>query len=230
VKKVGQYRIIPFLKSKGIWELDYAFITHTDADHISGLKELLLSMDNNGLAGRIYNGNIVIRHLVLPYIQEKNKTYLDLISLAESKGIEIFYIQRGDAVTDGNISITCLHPLSGYTADSLNAYSTVLSVKYKEFDLLLTGDLEADGESLIMKEKNEVNGKESAYHLPVDMDYDILKVAHHGSKNSTLDNFLSIVKPEYSIVSCGKDNRYGHPNPELLQRRTHSRSMSRRLR
>jgi competence protein ComEC len=47
-----------------------------------------------------------------------------------------------------------------------------------------------------------------------------MKVAHHGSKNSTLDNFLSIVKPEYSIVSCGKDNRYGHPNPELLQRLT----------
>jgi competence protein ComEC len=93
----------------------------------------------------------------------------------------------------------------------------VLGITYGEFDLLLTGDLEKDGEDRVLTylQKQDTS---SAPLPPAAMDYDILKVAHHGSKNATQDTFLKIIQPEIALISCGKDNRYGHPHKELLER------------
>jgi competence protein ComEC len=215
VSKVGQYRIEPFLKSKGVSKIDYAIMTHADADHISGLKELMEGMNQSDtrigfikdINKNFYNGSIQIKHLILPAISSKDDAYKELVVLAESNGIPILYIKKGDIMEDGKLKITCLHPVPNFIFTSRNAYSTVLSVNYKEFDLLLTGDLEEDGEELLVKtlENSTVN-------------YNILKVAHHGSKYSSYEDFLNIVKPEISIISCGLDNSYGHPHSELINR------------
>ena len=219
VKNVGQYRLVPFLKASGVWELDYAIVTHTDADHISGLKELINAMeDASRLNESTYKGNIVIRHLILPNTSMKDDSYISLVTLAELKGIEVLYISKGDVIRDGEITITCLHPSALYATTSRNAYSTVLSVSYKQFDLLLTGDLEADGEELVtnLLKNNILNDSEEP--VKVATDYDVLKVAHHGSKYSTSEDFLNIIKPEFAVISCGKDNSYGHPHDELIER------------
>lgn len=84
----------------------------------------------------------------------------------------------------------------------------VLSISYNEFDMLLTGDLEMDGEGLVLKEM-EVLGKEN---------YEVLKVAHHGSEYSTSEKFLEKVIPQISIISCGLENSYGHPHKKLIDR------------
>ena len=83
--------------------------------------------------------------------------------------------------------------------------------------MLLTGDLEAEGERLLIQRlKDEAYDRE--WGICPAIDYDVLKVAHHGSRNATLDELLQLTRPEISIVSCGKDNGYGHPHPELLER------------
>jgi competence protein ComEC len=205
LKGVGTYRLEPFLLSAGTDELDYAIMTHSDSDHISGLSEL------------IGNGRIAVRTLLLPYLASKDEAYARLEGLAREKKISVRYIRAGDRIRDGNIQITCLHPSPGYLAQSVNSYSTVLSVTYGDFDMLLTGDLERDGEQIITKLlQNEDYW--SGYDYRPAADYDILKVAHHGSRNSTFDAFLALIKPEISIISCGKNNSYGHPHAELLER------------
>ena len=89
--------------------------------------------------------------------------------------------------------------------ESGNAASMVLKVQYKEFDLLLTGDVEGKGEEILTKNKSV--GK-----------IDVLKVAHHGSKNSTTKEFLDLAKPKVALISAGQKNSYGHPHKETLKR------------
>lgn len=196
VSEVGKYRLMPFLKASGISIIDYAIVTHADNDHVSGLKELLTEYEDSG---------IQIQYLVLPDTTLKDDAYMELVSLASEHQINLLYLSRGDIISDGDITFTCLHPYPGYDTDSRNAYSTVLSVSYGRFDMLLTGDIEGDGESSMLQ---------SGFLK----DYDVLKVAHHGSQYSTSEEFLTVTKPEISVISCGKDNSYGHPHKELIER------------
>lgn len=197
VSGVGKYRIITFLKAKGIRKVDYAIMTHTDKDHISGLVELIeSSRQKNGIA---------IEHLVLPHIEAIDEVYISLVQLAEKQGIKVVYIEKGDVLKDGRMRITCLHPYLDFMPESKNAYSTVLSLEYGAFKALFTGDLEGEGEIEVL-------------HSPYLLDYNILKVAHHGSKNSTSQEFLEKIKPEIAVISCGKGNSYGHPSVELVER------------
>ena len=130
---------------------------------------------------------------------------LEIEEIARKKSCQIFYIKAGDIIREGNLCITCLHPADDYLVKTNNGYSVVLSVNYKEFDMLLTGDLEVDGEDLILESFDK------GY-------YDVLKVAHHGSKFSTGQEFLRATNPDYALISCGENNIYGHPHEELLDR------------
>ncbi len=203
--RIGTYRIVPFLKSQGIHRLDYAIITHSDQDHINGLMELLREE------------LFPIRCLVLPELSIKDEAYLNLETLAIEKGIRVQYMKAGDYLKEGLLEIYCLHPASDDIPITSNSGSTVLSVTYGEFDMLLTGDLEAEGErQLIQRLKDNTYRRE--WGIDPAIDYDVLKVAHHGSKYSTSEEFLDLICPEYALISCGEDNWYGHPHPDLLQR------------
>ncbi len=163
-----------------------------------------------------YEGNIIIGHLILPDVQEKDQEYMDIVTLAENKGIKVLYIQKGDIIKEKHVTITCLNP----SPDALhadNASSVVLSVNYGDFDMLLTGDLEGEGErqvlgilngtSLLLSPKDKDTDEIINEPIEVTKDYDVLKVAHHGSKNSTFEEFLSVIKPECSIISCSYNNK-----------------------
>lgn len=254
VAEVGKYRIIPFLKSKGISRLDYVFISHFDKDHVNGILEIIEEMDTRRCSGSIY-----IEKLVLPKyandtirnemndrmkdisngarsdgekdsISDENNELLGLdskhltedemykrvISIAKEKGIDIIYMEEGDYIKDGDMAITCLHPIGDFYYFNKNGSSLVLSINYKDFDLLLTGDIEEEGEDIL--NNILVNRKKDIARMEEDASYDVLKVAHHGSKNSTYNEFLQLTKPRYSIISSGRDNSYGHPHKELLDR------------
>ncbi len=214
IKEVGKYRLIPFLKSKGINSLDYVFVSHFDHDHVSGIFELMEEMDRENPSG-----NILINNLILPKLTEGNTNsisklltqddlYKRCITIAKDKGINIIFMKEGDFIKNGHLMISCLNPLEDYYYLDKNSSSLVLSVSYNNFDMLLCGDIEGNGENLLNNTLLERN----------DDFYNVLKVAHHGSKNSTYKEFLNIVNPSISIISCGKNNSYGHPHEELIDR------------
>lgn len=196
VSQVGKYRILPFLKYHGISHVDYMIMSHEDEDHISGQMELLE-------AGRAEGVSIGCLLLPEPDSAAVGNNYSKMERLAARARVPCRKLHRGDGLSLGKLQITCLHPERGFQAESANAYSTTLEVRYGERSLLLTGDLEKNGEEAVM----DVLGH-----------YDVLKVAHHGSKNSSSEAYLEKIHPGASVISCGEDNRYGHPHRELLER------------
>lgn len=205
IAKVGCYRIQPFLKAKGIAKLDYMLMTHADYDHISGLTEI------------IEDEQIKIMNLILPAINKKDEAYIKFEDSARKKNIPVRYMKAEEGIQDGKLFLFCLHPAANDTFETTNAYSMVLSLRYGEFDMLLTGDLEQGGELPVMSLLQNPDVWKDSIARPA-LDYDVLKVPHHGSKYSTSVEFLNQLQPEVSLISCGKGNKYGHPHPELLQR------------
>lgn len=198
-KEAGTYRILPFLKYSGIAKLDYCFLTHMDEDHISGVRELF----ENALE----SGEIQIKNLVLPHTNLVDEPYTKMVRLAEHAGTTVVYFERGSQLKAGNVLLKCLHPYYEFPATDANAYSQVLELTYGEFAMLLTGDLDDAGEKAVLKYNQFSTNR-----------YDILKVAHHGSKYSTSTEWLSRVNPKLALLSFGEGNRYGHPHKELLER------------
>lgn len=183
--------ITSFLKSRGYSKIDVHILTHSDIDHLLGIKNMI-------------SDNFKVNRAVLPKINDKDENYLKFESFLNENKIKRLYIKRGDKISVNNLNFECLHPNTDFIAENANAYSTVLYLKYRDFDMLFTGDLEKNGESEIMKNK-----------LPK---LDVLKVAHHGSKNSTDNSFLDKTEPKIALISCGYKNIYGHPHKELLDR------------
>lgn len=202
VKGAGEYRIIPFLKFRGVSTLEAVFITHPDEDHCNGIKELIEEGQVQG---------INIKHLVLPDIarESKNQGYAELEQMAAMADIPVLYISRGQEITDDKLKLTCLHPVRGETAVESNEYSLVLEITYGKFRTMLTGDVEGSGEQKLIRYLGKERGKGRLT---------VLKIAHHGSAYSTPDEFLDSQQPIYAIISCGRNNSYGHPHEELIKR------------
>ena len=195
VSNVGTYRIEPFLKSRGVGTLDYVFLSHGDGDHINGVEELL---ENQSMGVRI-------KTLVLPDEHVLDEALLELAGKAAGWGTEVVTIREGGKVLDHGMELTCLSPAADYRGETGNASSMVLALEYGEFDMLFTGDVEGAGEAALT---------ESEWLKKCD----ILKVAHHGSKHSTSEAFLKKAAPAIGFISAGRDNRYGHPHRETVER------------
>ena len=207
---VAGYQMIPYLKYEGVSYLDAIVVTHPDSDHISGICAMLEEMGTSGISvGKLY----------LPDVGEqgRNEEYHELERLAKTAGVPVGYLSAGDILRCGKVMLTCIHPVKGWKETEPNAYSTVLYLTYGDFDALFTGDLEGEGEKLM---------RERLSALPSAADgVNVLKVAHHGSKNSTDEAFLQAVNPQIALISSGRNNRYGHPHEELLNRLGNSGSL-----
>lgn len=197
VKGVGSYRILPFLQSKGVGKLDYMFVSHMDADHINGLLELI---EDSRSAGGLRIG-----HGVLPDLAVKDEAYLEMEALLTDAGIPVLYMGAGDRLEDGELSVTCLWPGREEVSDDRNDLSLVLLAEYRDFQMLLTGDIGKGTEAKL----TDFGVLEQA---------EVLKTAHHGSRYSSSEQFLEEVRPLVSLISCSASNRYGHPGEETLQR------------
>lgn len=231
VQKVGEKRIIPYLKAQGIRVIDCAFVSHADSDHISGLMEILTEMPvyseyRESVAG--YTGTPVVKSIVLPewgvhgdakveegvaeqagnvYSESVDSLFIELVELAQKKQVDVYYIKAGDRMTVGKeLVLSCLAPEEGVAYDNKNAASMVLLASYGEFDLLLTGDMEKEGELRLLE-----SGALASDTV------EVLKVSHHGSYTASSEKFISMLRPRISVISCGKDNRYGHPHTETLE-------------
>jgi len=213
-KNVGKYQIIPFLKYKGIGRLDAVVLTHEDLDHLSGILEVMDDMEKGGMK---------IEKLILPEVSEdsRKEAYRQLEDRAKNLSIPVLYINKGEGFTLGNAHFTCLNPKIGMSTQSANAYSTVLFMEYQKkildkkdsrsrFTALFTGDVEENGLEYV---KHVMAADPEKYK-----DLSLLKVAHHGSQYTTDEEFLKMTSPDAALISCGKDNSYGHPHKELLDR------------
>ncbi len=193
VSKVGTYRLVPFLKAKGIRKIDAVFLSHGDVDHINGIAELLKEKQ------------IAITCLCLPAGAEQEE-FAEITDLAQARNISVRTIQAGDFWENNGARFLCLNPTEA--VESGNAASMVLYMEYQDFSMLLTGDLEGEGEKNVaaLLRTNAIT------------DVSVLKVAHHGSKNSTREEFLQQCSPTVAVISCGERNTYGHPHKETLER------------
>ena len=249
VSKVGKYRMIPFLKYQGASQIKAVFVSHADSDHCNGIAELLEQAELEGIR---------VENLVLTDLADEchSEGYEELVELAGQNGITVQFLHEGQQLQDGELLFQCLHPSKGYRAEDLNETSMVLLVTYREFSMLLTGDVQGAGEEHLTQELQDwrepgvtqmqdvirISGEEESMEEQsienerieeqieekrpqnkmgvnhAETELTVLKVAHHGSKNSTSEEFLKAANPMLAIISCGEGNRYGHPHEETLER------------
>ncbi len=188
----GEKVVFPYLLDRGIKRIDYMIASHADSDHIGGLIYVLENMNvENVLIG----------------IQPKISNQLEkLMEVANNKNIKIETIQRGDLKKlDKSVELEVLWPDKNnlILENTLNNNSLVFKIKYNNFSILFTGDIEEIAEKeLVLSELKST----------------IIKIAHHGSKTSSTEEFLNCVNPKIALIGVGMKNSFGHPNDKVLER------------
>ena len=207
-KKTGQYQIIPWLKYIGTRSVEGIFITHWDEDHISAVGELLEWSESS---------RVKIRRIFLPDVALKDEVLETLLQQIEEANVSVEYLSAGEGMMDGALQISCLHPYAKKVPEDRNDASLVLRLSQGDFQMLLTGDLEKSGEDwLVEQARPAVEQPQPAAQNPLRCT--ILDAGHHGASNATGEALLDLAQPELVLISCGKNNRYGHPAPETLKR------------
>lgn len=181
--------IYAYLKEHNITHLEYIIATHADADHVGGLSGAL----NYATVDTAY----------CSVTEYDTKTFNSFVKYLGKQGKSIEVPKAGDTFTLGSADVKVLASYTG--SDDSNNNSIVLRVTYGKTVFLFTGDAEREEEQVIL---------DAGY----DLSSTVLKVGHHGSKNSTTYPFLREIMPKYAIISVGKDNSYGHPTDDTLSR------------
>ena len=196
----GEYVLVPHMKSRAIDHIDYAFVTHADSDHTNGIMYLL----DNEFEVNVYN-------LVLPVNAKTDTKFDKLKSLAHERNVKVTYMTEMDKLNIANkINITTLSPdlksLNNKKMDQ-NELSLTFRMDYNKHSCLFTGDIGNNTMYRMVKDQYDVENLKS----------EVLKVPHHGSKNSNVKKFFELVNPSYAVVSYGKNNNYGHPNDATMK-------------
>ncbi|MBR3153278.1 MAG: DNA internalization-related competence protein ComEC/Rec2 [Clostridia bacterium] len=195
---IGKNVLLPYLLNKRIWKIDYIIVSHFDFDHVGGLFTVIDEMKVE---------NIIISKQV-----EMSENFERFKEILESKKIKVLVIEKGERIEiDNDTYFDFLWPDSSkfVSENGLNNNSIVCKLNYMNFSMLFTGDIEEKAERQILREyKDDLSVFNST----------VLKVAHHGSKSSSTDDFLKAVSPRISLIGVGKNNKFGHPNVEIIQR------------
>jgi len=191
----GEEAVSPYLWSRGFQKLDVVALTHAHQDHLGGLTAVL----ENFHVGKLWIGR-----------EASTAALARLEELAREKKIPIEHELKGKTFSWDGVEGEFLWPevsLQEIAPSAKNDDSLVLRLRFGKQSLLLPGDVEKESERAILAE-NDANKLRA----------DVLKVGHHGSKNSTMPEFLAAVQPRIGIISTGESNPYGHPSPALLER------------
>lgn len=182
-------KVISYLKKRGVEKLDYVIGTHPHSDHIGGLEAVIREFD--------------IGKVILPEKEHTIKIYERLLDAIEDKNLKITLPKVGDSYELGGASFQILAPNRDY-GDNLNNWSVGIRLTYGKNSFVLCGDAEKEAEADMA-----ANG--------LTLKADVLKLSHHGSSTSSSDQFMDLVDPDYAVISCGKNNDYGHPHKEILE-------------
>jgi len=195
----NEEKVIKYLRRQGVERLDYVVSTHPHSDHLGGLAYGVLAAFPVGT---------VIAPRFSPENTPTTQTYerfLDAVSDLVANGTAAKYARPGDVYPLGPASFTILGPLKE-DGRNYNNDSVIVRVEYQNKAALFMGDAEKTVENALVKEYGK------------DLQADLLKAGHHGSKTSSNENFLFMVQPRDIVISCGVGNSYGHPSPVVLER------------
>ena len=183
------------LRSAGVNKLDIIFISHSDSDHSGALGNILK--------------NFPTRKVVLPQYDIFSENTTNICELATGLGADVEFADSFLSYHFSGISADIISPAQSSPPVDENSGSMVICMNIKNNKFLFTGDIDSQTENVIIKNRSP-------------LDSDVLKVSHHGSRDSSSDAFLEKVSADYSVISAGRDNTYGHPHEETLQRLEHS--------
>jgi competence protein ComEC len=190
---IGETVVSEFLWQRGLSEIDYILATHADADHFQGLK---------GAAK-----NFRVRAAFLGRMSEDDEDFAEFLEILRKRKIETIILSRGDVFTVGGVKIEVLFPEADNSPQAVsdNNNSLVLRLTFGAKSFLLTGDIEKETENRLAQ-------------TPESLKADVVKVAHHGSRTSSIENFVKATKARFAVISVGRKSPFGHPHAEVVER------------
>ena len=181
--------IVTYLQNAGVKKLDLVVGTHPHEDHIGSLYAAIEAFD----IGAVY----------MPDVSADTETYRDVLDAVEGKGLQVQHPVPGDVLDFNGLPVEIFGPVKEYS--NLNNHSIVLRVSVGETAFLFTGDVEIEGEYDILEQGFDISA-------------DVLKVSHHGSSGSSVEEFLAYTDADYAVISVGEGNIYDHPEAVTLKR------------
>lgn len=154
---------------------------------------------------------IKVNNIIIGKQYKSSENYEEFIKIVKEKKINVKIVEGGEKVSiEDNLYFDIIWPISDnmISDNSINNNSLVCKLNYKNYSMLFTGDIEAIAEKTILKKYSK--------NLNI-LKSDILKVAHHGSKTSSITEFIEKIKPKYAIIGVGEDNKFGHPSDSTIQ-------------
>jgi competence protein ComEC len=188
---IGEKVVSEFLWEKGFDKIDVIISTHPDADHINGLIDVVRNFD------------VSIIYAAARF--EEVPEYRELAAAAAERGVVIRILGAGMTLMLDGVSLEVFHPVPGNGVTQGNSDSIVTKLNYLNRSFLLTGDIEAATEQRLIARG-------------IDLRSDVVKVAHHGSRTSSVTDFVEATNAAYAIVPVGLNSPYGHPHPEVVDR------------
>ncbi len=192
-RSIGEGVVSEYLWSRGMDRVDYILPTHADADHIDGLSDIAQ--------------NFKVRGAIVARSPADDPEYVRFATSMKTTGVPVEKIGAGDILQVGGVTVDVLWPppTSDANAPWHNNDGLVLRVRYGDHTVLLTADIEKQAEASILKEG-------------VDLRSNVVKVAHHGSKTSSTNDFVTATHPSLAVISVGRTSMFGHPNKEVVER------------
>ena len=193
---VGESILLPYLLDRRITTIDYLMISHFDSDHIGGVFAIL--------------ENLEVKNIIISKQGETSENLKKFYEITNNKGIRTIIVKKGDIVEIDKYShFEILFPEDNLIEDNiLNNNSIVARFNSLNFSILFTGDIEKIAEKRLCELYSGTDKLEAF----------VLKVAHHGSKTSSTEEFLELVKPKIALIGVGKNNNFGHPNIDVIER------------
>lgn len=192
--------LFQYLLDRRINKIDYIIISHFDSDHCNGLIEIIEKMR--------------VENIVMSKQSKEREEYKKILEIIKQKNIKVNSVKAEDKIIiEKNLYTKILNPAEKFEFQDLNNNAIVAKLVYKNFSMLFTGDIEKAEENLAKKYKNELKST-------------ILKVAHHGSKTSTSEEFLKYVEPQIALIGVGENNKFGHPNQITIEKLKNIRSQN----
>lgn len=202
---VGKKTLVPYILDRGYTKIDYIFISHFDLDHVGGILLVIEELK----VGKVIIGKQF----------ENSENYEKLIKIARKKQVEIIQVDEQKEIVIDNVKFNIIWPDKEniIKENNLNNNSLVMKMVYRNFSMLFTGDIEEIAERKII----------DTYKANSDIfKSDVLKIAHHGSKTSSINEFLNLVKPQIALIGVGENNKFGHPSEGVINSLSSLRSGS----
>lgn len=186
---VGARVVVPYLYHYGIRDLEYLILTHAHDDHAGGASAV--------------RRKIPVRHIIVG--REDRREYARVFKTSLNQSGELIPAYTGQTFRVDGVALEIVRAAESDRKGSGNEVSNVIRISYGSHSFLITGDLDAAGERAVLESGTDIQST-------------VLKVAHHGSKTSSTEDFIAAAKPAYAVISVGADNRFGHPAGSVVQR------------